>query len=126
MARFIGIEIPDEKKIKISLCYIYGIGQPRALDILKKANVDPEKRTKDLTSDETSRIQALVEHLKLEGELRQEIGMNVTRLKEIRAYRGIRHKLGLPVRGQRTRHNAHTRKGRGLAVGGLKHKLEKT
>ncbi len=126
MARFIGIEIPDEKKSKISLTYIYGVGPSIALDILKKANVDPDKRMKDLSADEQTRIRGVLEGMKLEGELRQEITMNISRLKEIRSYRGIRHKLGLPVRGQRTRHNAHTRKGKGLAVGGLKHKLEKT
>lgn len=126
MARFVGVELPDKKKIKIGLTYIYGIGRSRAIEILEKAKVDPDKQIKDLTSDEESRLRGFVEGMKLEGELRQQVSSNIRRAVDIRCYRGIRHKLGLPVRGQRTRHNARTRKGRGLAVGGLKRKLEKT
>lgn len=126
--RIAGVEIPTAKKIKIALTYVYGIGHTKAEDILALARVDGEKRGKDLTDDELSRIRGVVESddMKVEGELRQEIFQNIKRLKDIRSYRGIRHKLGLPVRGQRTRSNAHTRKGRHLAVGGLKRKLEKT
>ena len=126
MARLIGVEIPDEKKVKISLTYIYGIGESKALEILKQANVDPDKRLKDITGQENSRLREILEKMKLEGELRQIKFRNIKRLQDIKCYRGVRHKLGLPVRGQRTRHNAHTRKGRNLAVGGLKRTLEKT
>ncbi len=126
MARFVGIEIPDNKKIKIALTYIYGVGPSRATEILKNAHVDADKRTKDLNSSEVTALRTVLDGMRLEGELRQDIQSNIKRLKEIHSYRGIRHKLGLPVRGQRTRHNAHTRKGRGIAVGGLKRKLEKT
>lgn len=126
MARYVGVEIPDEKKIKVSITYIYGIGEALSLTILEKANVDPEKKLKDITGEEEIRLRAVLEKYEIEGELRQSVVRNVKRLRDIRCYRGIRHKLGLPVRGQRTRCNAHTRKGRSLPVGGLKRKLEKT
>ena len=126
MARLIGVEIPDEKKVKISLTYIYGVGVSKAVEILKQANVDPEKKLKDVTGQESLRLREILEKMKLEGELRQITFRNIKRLQDIKCYRGLRHKLGLPVRGQRTRHNAHTRKGRNLAVGGLKRTLEKT
>ena len=126
MARFIGVEIPDKKKVKVSLTYIYGIGQSSAISVSEGANVDPEKKLEELSGAEETRLRAALEGMKLEGELRQEVFQNVKRLKDIRSYRGLRHKLGLPVRGQRTRHNAHTRKGKSLPVGGLKRKLEKT
>lgn len=126
MARYIGVEIPDDKKVKVSITYIHGIGQSMAQKVLEDSNIDPEKKLSELTSDEETRLRSVLEGMKLEGELRQEVFRNVKRLKDIRCYRGIRHKLGLPVRGQRTRHNAHTRKGKSLPVGGLKRKLEKT
>ena len=127
MARIAGVEVPDNKKIEIGLTAIYGIGRSSARGIVDVLNIDPSKRVGDLTDVELSRIRSYVtEHYVVEGELRQIIFRNIKRLKDIRCYRGIRHKLGLPVRGQRTRCNAHTRKGRGLAVGGLKRKLEKT
>lgn len=126
MARYVGVEIPDEKKIKISITYIYGIGEKLSLKVLEEANVDPEKKLKDISGEEENRLRSVLEKLEIEGELRQSVIRNVKRLKDIRCYRGIRHKLGLPVRGQRTRRNAHTRKGRSLPVGGLKRKLEKT
>lgn len=126
MARFIGVEIPDNKKIKVSLTYIYGIGDAKALEVLKQTNIDAEKRLKDITGQEESRLREVLEGMQLEGELRQMKTRNIKRLQDIKAYRGIRHKLGLPVRGQRTRHNAHTRKGKNLPVGGLKRILEKT
>jgi small subunit ribosomal protein S13 len=126
VARYVGVEIPDEKKIKVSLTYIYGIGRSRALEILFQLNIDPEKLLKELSGPEENRLRAKLEEMKLEGELRQEISSNIKRMKDIRSYRGLRHKLSLPVRGQRTRHNARTRKGRALPVGGLKRKLEKT
>ncbi len=126
MARYVGIEIPDNKKVKVSITYIYGIGHSLAHKICVQAGVDPEKGMSELSSDEETRLRGVLDGFKLEGELRQEVFQNVKRMKDIRSYRGIRHKLGLPARGQRTRHNAHTRKGKSLPVGGLKHKLEKT
>lgn len=126
MARYVGVEIPDEKKAKVSLTYIYGIGSSMAQEILTQLSIDTEKRLNELTGPEEARLRARLEEMVLEGELRQEISSNIKRMKDIRCYRGLRHKLSLPVRGQRTRHNARTRKGRSLAVGGLKRKLEKT
>lgn len=126
MARYVGVEIPDDKKLKIGLTNIYGIGRARAMDILERAKIDPDKELKDITGEEESRLRSLLDELQLEGELRQDVRRNVKRLKDINCYRGIRHKKGLPVRGQRTRCNAHTRKGKSLPVGGLKRKLEKT
>jgi small subunit ribosomal protein S13 len=127
MARIAGINIPEGKKVKIAMTYVHGIGQVTALKILAEAGVDPEKRAKDLTTGEEDRIRDVINgKYEVEGELRQKIFRNIKRLKEIKAYRGLRHRLGLPVRGQRTRTNAHTRKGKNIAVGGLKHKLEKT
>ncbi|MBN1619025.1 30S ribosomal protein S13 [Candidatus Dojkabacteria bacterium] len=126
MARFRGVEVPDEKKVWVSLTYIHGIGQTLAKSIVEKAGISESIRTKDLTSAESTKLLGVLEEYILEGELRQKNLRNIKRLKEIRCYRGIRHKLGLPVRGQRTRHNAHTRKGKSLPIGGLKHTLEKT
>lgn len=126
MARLFGVNIPDEKKVKISLTYIFGIGRKRAMDILEATKIDPEKRTKDLTEEELARIRSYIEaNYKVEGALRQEIRDNINRLKEIRCYRGIRHIIGLPVRGQRTRRNARTWKGKAIPVGGLNPKVSK-
>lgn len=126
MARYVGVEIPDNKKVKVSLTYVYGIGASKAMAILNQLNIDPEKELSDLTKTEENQLRATLEGMNVEGKLRQEVSQNIKRMKDIRSYRGIRHKLGLPVRGQRTRHNAHTRKGKSLPVGGLKRKLEKT
>jgi len=126
MARFVGIEIPDNKKVKVSLTYIYGIGRAGADKVCAQAGVDPERKVSELTGTEEGRLRSVLEGMNVEGELRQEIFQNIKRMKDTRSYRGIRHKLGLPVRGQRTRHNAHTRKGKSLPIGGLKRKLEKT
>ncbi|MBU0976448.1 MAG: 30S ribosomal protein S13 [Patescibacteria group bacterium] len=126
-ARIAGVDIPLEKKIKVSLTYLHGLGDTLAKKILEEAKVDSEKRTKDLSDAEVRNLGSVIERdYKIEGELRQINFRNIKRLKDIRCYRGIRHKLGLPVRGQRTRTNAVTRKGRNIAVGGLKRKLEKT
>ncbi len=111
MARIAGVDLPKNKKIYIALDRIFGVGIPLSLKILAQADVDPDKRTKDLTEDEIARIRSIVENMKVEGALRAEIQRNIKRLIDIGCYRGIRHKLGLPVRGQRTRHNARTRKG---------------
>lgn len=118
MPRILGVDIPKEKRIEISLMYLYGVGRVMANKILKEANIKPDIRAKDLTDDEIARITSIIQkEYKVEGDLRREIGQNIKRLMDIGAYRGIRHKKGLPVRGQRTRTNARTRKGpRRMAV----------
>ncbi len=127
MARILGVEIPNEKRVEIGLTYIYGIGLTRSKEILKIANINPDKRVKDLRDNELSKIAKIIEeNYKIEGELRQIVFRNIKRLKDIKSYRGLRHRLGLPVRGQRTRTNAVTRKGKNIAVGGLNPKVSKT
>ena len=112
MARIAGVDLPREKRIEIGLTYIYGIGVPSSNRILKEANVDPDTRVKDLTDDEVKRIADVIAQSQVvEGDLRREIAMNIKRLQEIGCYRGIRHRRSLPVRGQRTKTNARTRKG---------------
>ena len=115
-----GIDIPDNKKIRISLRYVYGIGPKLADEIVKEANVNPDKRAKELTGDEVGRIQRTLEKYNVEGNLRRLIRENIDRLKRIGSYRGLRHKMSLPSRGQRTRSNARTRKGKKrIAVGSM-------
>ena len=112
MARMSGVDLPREKRIEIGLTYIYGIGRISSNKILKAANVNPDTRVRDLTDDEVKRISAVVdEHYVVEGDLRREIALNIKTLQEIGCYRGIRHRKGLPVRGQNTKTNARTRKG---------------
>jgi small subunit ribosomal protein S13 len=113
MARISGVDLPREKRIEIGLTYIYGIGRTSAARLLAAANVNPDTRVRDLTDDEVKRITAAIEedHLLVEGDLRREVAMNIKRLQEIGCYRGIRHRKGLPVRGQKTKTNARTRKG---------------
>ncbi len=112
MARISGVDIPNQKRIEIALTYIYGIGLKSSRDILAKTNINPDTRAKDLTDDEIARLRDEIENnYTVEGELRREVGMNIKRLVEINCYRGIRHRKGLPVRGQRTKTNARTRKG---------------
>jgi small subunit ribosomal protein S13 len=111
MARIVGVDIPNEKRIVISLMYIFGIGKPLSQKILKEAKVDESVRTKDLTEDQLVAIRTQVAKYKVEGDLRREISLNIKRLQEIGTYRGSRHRKGMPVRGQRTRTNARTRKG---------------
>ena len=113
MARISGVDLPREKRVEIGLTYIYGIGRASSNRLLAEANVNPDTRVKDLTDDEVRRITAAIEndHLLVEGDLRREIAMNIKRLQEIGCYRGIRHRKGLPVRGQKTKTNARTRKG---------------
>ena len=112
MARVAGVDLPREKRGEIAVTYIYGIGKPTAINVLRKANVDPNKRVKAWSDEETARVREIIEReLKVEGDLRREISMNVKRLMDIGCYRGIRHRRGLPVRGQRTHTNARTRKG---------------
>ncbi len=111
MARIAGVDLPRDKRIEIGLTYIYGIGKSRSNEILKKAGVDPNTRVKDLTESEISNLRSVVDEYHVEGDLRRDVSLNIKRLKEINCYRGIRHKKGLPVRGQRTKTNARTRKG---------------
>ena len=112
MARIAGVDLPREKGVEIGLTYIYGIGRVSADRILEAANVDPSTRVRDLTDDEVKRISAVIdETMTVEGDLRREIALNIKRLQEIGCYRGIRHRKGLPVRGQKTKTNARTRKG---------------
>ncbi len=119
MARIAGVDLPKNKRIEIALTYIFGIGLSSSKKILEKAGVDPDKRVKDLTHDEISRIRDIIDReYKVEGELRKEIAMNIKRLIDIGCYRGMRHVMGLPVRGQRTRTNARTRKGPKKTVAG--------
>ena len=118
--RIAGINIPDEKRVDISLCYIYGIGRATALDVVKKAGVDGAKRVKDLSEEDQKKIQKTLEGHKLEGDLRAEIADNIKRLKEINSYRGHRHSKNLPVRGQRTRSNARTKRGKRVTIGAIK------
>jgi len=119
MPRIAGVDIPNDKRIDIALTYIFGIGDKVAKDILKAAKVEPNIRTKNLTSDEFKRIQAAVEALPTEGELRKIVRDNIETLKRIQSYRGLRHSMGLPVRGQRTRTNARTRKGKRKTIGAI-------
>jgi small subunit ribosomal protein S13 len=112
MARISGVDLPREKRVEIGLTYIYGIGLPSSKRILKEANVNPDTRVRDLTDDEVKRISEVINETQMvEGDLRREIAMNIKRLQEIGCYRGIRHRKGLPVRGQKTKTNARTRKG---------------
>ena len=112
MARIAGVDLPREKRVEIGLTYIYGIGRVSANRILEAAKVDPDTRVRDLTDDEVKRISAVIDETQtVEGDLRREIALNIKRLQEIGCYRGIRHRKGLPVRGQKTKTNARTRKG---------------
>ena len=112
MARIAGVDLPRNKQVRIALTYIYGIGDPRAAKILSKADVDPFMKVQDLDEDQTNRIRQVIEQEgQIEGDLRKDISLNIKRLIEIQSYRGLRHRRGLPVRGQRTHTNARTRKG---------------
>lgn len=123
MPRIVGVDIPKNKKVKISLRYLYGVGPVNALEILYNTNIDPEKKASQLTDEEVSRIASYIQsHIKAEGELRRDISQNIRRLIEVGSYRGSRHKKGLPVRGQKTKSNARTRKGPRPRVGGIKKK----
>jgi small subunit ribosomal protein S13 len=112
MARIAGVELPREKRVEIALTYIFGIGRPTSQKILSATGVNPDTRVRDLTEEEVSKLRDYIDkNLKVEGDLRREISLNIKRLMEIGCYRGIRHRRGLPVRGQRTKTNARTRKG---------------
>ncbi|MDI9505264.1 MAG: 30S ribosomal protein S13 [Candidatus Excrementavichristensenella sp.] len=112
MARIAGVDLPREKRIEIGLTYIYGIGRNVAKKIIEATGVNPDTRVKDLTEDDVSKLREYIDHnVKVEGDLRREVSMNIKRLMEIGCYRGLRHRRGLPVRGQNTKQNARTRKG---------------
>lgn len=125
MPRIIGIDIPESKRIEISLRYIYGIGPVNAREVLKLAKIDPNKRAKELTEMEIAEIRAAIENLNIvvEGELKRNITQNIKRLKDIKCYKGIRHQRNLPVRGQKTQKNARTKRGKKSTVGGVNPKV---
>lgn len=111
MARIAGVDIPRDKRVVISLTYVFGIGRTTAEKILAEAGISEETRVRDLTEDELGRIRDIIDRIKVEGDLRREVSLNIKRLMEIGSYRGLRHRRGLPVRGQKTKNNARTRKG---------------
>ncbi len=117
MARIAGVDLPKNKRVEIGLTYIYGIGRSRSNEILDNAGVDPDTRIKDLTEAEITSLRSEIDEYQVEGELRREVRADIKRLKDIGSYRGLRHRRGLPVRGQRTRTNARTRKGPKKTVG---------
>lgn len=126
MARIVGVDIPDNKRVVISLGYIYGIGDARSLKILERARVDPSVKVKDLQEAEISRIREIIDkEFRVEGDLRREVTGNIKRLQEVNAYRGVRHRRGLPVRGQRTRTNARTKRGNRRTVAGKRRAIAK-
>jgi len=121
MARISGVDLPREKKVEVGLTYIYGIGRHNASDIMKKAGIDPALRIRELSDADVNRLRQVIERdYKVEGALRTEVAMNIKRLMDIGSYRGIRHRRGLPVRGQRTHTNARTKKGPRRAIAGKK------
>ena len=120
MARIAGVDLPRDKRIVIGLTYIYGIGNSTAQKILADAGVSEDVRVRDLTPDQEEKIRSQVENIKVEGDRRREVSLNIKRLQEIGSYRGMRHRRGLPVRGQHTKNNARTRKGRAVAIANKK------
>ena len=125
MARIAGINIPLNKRAEIGLTYIYGVGRPTANDILARTEIEPDRKVRDLTEDEVAKLREAIDDLTVEGDLRRERSQNIKRLMEIGCYRGLRHRRGLPVRGQRTHTNARTRKGPKKAVAAKKKKAGK-
>lgn len=117
MARIAGVDLPSEKRIEAALPYIYGIGFSLARKIIADCNIDPDKRTKNLTEEEISKLQKAVEKYKVEGDLKREVQANIKRLQEIGSYKGLRHSKNLPVRGQRTRVNSRTKRGKRVTIG---------
>ena len=120
MARIAGVDLPRDKRVEIGLTYIYGIGLTLSREVLKKAGVNPDVRVRDLTEDEVAKLRNVLADYKVEGDLRREVSLNIKRLVEIGSYRGIRHREGLPTRGQRTKTNARTRKGPRKTIAGKK------
>jgi len=127
MARIAGVELPSQKRVEIGLTYIYGIGRSSSNQILQEAGISPDTRVKDLTEGEISTIQAIIQrNFRVEGELRRIVQGNIKRLIDIKSYRGLRHRRGLPVRGQRTRTNARTKRGKRKTVGTVKKEVKET
>jgi small subunit ribosomal protein S13 len=121
MARISGVDLPREKRVEIGLTYIYGIGLHTSQQLLERTGISPDTRVRDLTDDEVNRLREIIDReMRVEGDLRREVAMNIKRLMDIGSYRGLRHRRGLPVRGQRTRTNARTRRGPKRAIGGRK------
>lgn len=123
MPRIAGVDLPDNKKVNIGLTYIYGIGRTNVKKLIESAKVDPEKQMKDLTEDEVGRIQKAMDGFTVEGDLMRKISQDIRRLEDIGSYRGLRHRKGLPARGQRTRHNARTKRGKRKTVGTVKKEM---
>lgn len=126
MPRIAGTDIPDKKRVDISLTYVYGVGRNNVLDILKKAEIDASLKASELTPEQIAKLQKIVDAMRVEGDLRKEVSQNIVRLKEIGSYRGNRHNKGLPVRGQRTRTNARTKRGKRVTIGALKKEVMAT
>lgn len=120
MARVAGVDIPDSKRGEIALTYIFGVGSTRAKEILEKAKVDCNLKVKEWTDDQSSAIREVIQEYRIEGELRSEVQMNIKRLQDIGCYRGIRHRIGLPLRGQKTKNNARTRRGKKRTIANKK------
>ena len=120
MARIAGVELPVEKRVDIGLTYIFGIGRSNVEKVIKDAGIEGSKRIKDLTEEEVGKLQKAVDQFRVEGDLKQQISQNIRRLEEIGSYRGIRHRRGLPARGQRTRSNARTKRGKRVTIGAIK------
>jgi len=118
--RIAGVNIPDQKRIDIALTYLYGIGRSNVIQVLEKAKVEPTKRVKELTEEESARLVKAVDEYKVEGELRADVSADIKRLKDIGSYRGLRHVRGLPSRGQRTRSNARTKRGKRVTIGAIR------
>ena len=123
MIRISGINLPDHKKVFTGLTSVYGIGKHNIFDVLNRANIDKDKRVKDLTSEEAVRLQKIIDEMPVEGLLKKEVSQNIQRLRTIGSYRGLRHTQGLPSRGQRTRSNARTKRGRRMTVGALRKEM---
>lgn len=122
MPRLLGVDIPDKKRVEVALTCIYGVGRQNVFKILKKAEINAQKRAKELTGEEIARLQKIIESIPTEGTLRKIVSENIKRLKQINSYRGLRHQNRLPARGQRTRSNARTKRGKRLTIGALKKK----
>ncbi|MDO8498979.1 MAG: 30S ribosomal protein S13 [bacterium] len=123
MARIAGVNLPDQKRVDIGLTYIFGIGRSNVVQVLETAKVEASKKVKDLTEEEIGRLQKALDQFRVEGDLRQFISQNIRRLEDIGSYRGLRHRRGLPVRGQRTRSNSRTRKGKRKTVGTVRKEI---
>lgn len=120
MPRLSGVDIPAEKRVDMSLTYLYGIGRTNVYPLLEQAKIKADRRASTLTSEEVSRLQKIIDNMKVEGDLRKDVSQNISRLKEIGSFRGTRHTKGLPSRGQRTRSNARTKRGKRVTIGALK------